>query len=423
MLKTIGAWVRSVYASYTLYRVEKGLYAYQEQGEFTSAIEKLDEAMKDIPAILAKAKGRKKGLKLDFSTKWWRGDLRMEFFDEERIGKIRSFTPTGPFWKLTLGGWETTAPYQRALGGPNWGDDPVEVIRSMLTEKRANLVKEQARVKGVVWTDMTRKNFVELAQLQKMLRPLVSGKPKQRVTDMFERFPIELAGWPYIENVQEAEKKLDDAGWVQVEVRLKFKDRKDWTGLWERYGLRLTLVIPSSALKTRLSVAGFHQHMARLEATLDHELQHFGQDALAIIKGLPEDAGLPGESLRDPTVSPGGVPHNPKERRKTKDKRIEHSLRDVEFYPNLRSSLQDFIEVLPGFPRDQYDAVAREFVGVDPPKLLRYPNYRFKALRDKAPAKWQKAIKEFLKAVERLPSHRTADQIAQRVLARWALQP
>lgn len=410
MLAEIFEWVRSVQASYLLAHVEEKLRVYHERAKVDSAIEAVDKALADIPGLLATAERRKRGLKLDFSTdKLWDGTLKLLWLPErEYKGRIVQEA----HWDVTLPG--------SFYYYPSDGPDPTPIIRASLQAHREKLeqaAKEaptfQSRGRG--FRPLPRKTFVELTRVYKMLRPLVKGKPKKRVTDQEAVFNIDLTGWPYVDDPQEATDKLDNEhGWYNITVRLRFKrKRQDWAGLWERGDRRLSVLMPGAGVNVSIgdmqvsrsdpaTVAGVNRQMEVLREVLDHELQHFGQDALKLLKGLGEDAGLPAKHLRDPKLDIHGTPVNPEQRRKMRqrDKRVEHALRDVEFYPNLRTMIREFQVVLARFGKPDHDAVAREFVGADRPRLLKGPNKRFELMRDEAPAKWQKAVKEFLKAVE-----------------------
>jgi hypothetical protein len=144
--------------------------------------------------------------------------------------------------------------------------------------------------------------------------------------------------------------------------------------------------------------------------TLQHELQHLGQDYLAILKGLHEDAGLPSKSLREKGVAPSGVPlvkvKDEKGKikevpitqvRKTKkrDMRIDHPRRDVEFYTDLKEALEYFIRGLDSISIPKRKTHFEEYVGIKGPGTNRF----FKAWKSTNKEKWQKAVKEFTKGL------------------------
>lgn len=391
MLATIGDWIRSVYASYTLSRVEEKIAGFREKAKLAEVIQKIDDLLEDLPAVLDKAQRRKRALRFDLSTAHFSDyELKIKWVPEYEIPLVGGSVQTGgKRWEvdLPLGLWNRS------------NADPTEAIQDSLGRYRGKLEKALGELPETI-KPLQRGLFVELARLEKKLRPLVRGKPKQRVTDLSRAFPVDLRGWAYAKEVTPEMMAVLSKWWSDVTVRLAFRP-KGWGGLWEVSKKRLSITMPRSRL--RLSVDGFDTAIAGLWEVLDHELQHLGQDLLRALKDLGEEGGLPSGAIRDPSLSPTGRPRDPEERRRIKqrDKRVDHALRDVEFYPNLTTTIHSFKSLLKKYPKSQYRAIAREYVGADPPKILRGPGGRFKTLRDRAPrAKWEKAVKEFLKAIE-----------------------
>jgi len=99
---------------------------------------------------------------------------------------------------------------------------------------------------------------------------------------------------------------------------------------------------------------------------------------------------LPSEEIRDLDYDPSGfhsrgLPRKP------------HALRDVEFYTRLPDEVARFKRNVRSYPRDEWWGRFNAWVGLEGGR----PTEFFDKLKRKEPAKWRKAIKEFLKAVEK----------------------
>lgn len=175
----------------------------------------------------------------------------------------------------------------------------------------------------------------------------------------------------------------------KIKVVVSFAGHKKRAGQWSMSDKTLELDV----YKFPISLNGFRDALANAHETIKHELQHLGQDYLARIKGLKEDAGLPSRSIRQTGVSTYGVPISTKGKGKGKPKQIEHEMRDVEFYTDLRDLVDRFERLVkltdPKQRRDLFD----RFVGTFSPAENKY----FQSWKTKNPAKWKKAVAEFEK--------------------------
>jgi len=181
---------------------------------------------------------------------------------------------------------------------------------------------------------------------------------------------------------------LDARNFTEVTFELWFKDHTTRGGVWKLQDRLLQVDVSNPQAR---SVATFQQGLFKIQRTLRHELQHVGQDALRIVLGLKEDAGLPPASVREDRVSPGksrGWGKEPK----------EHPLRVQEFQTDLYDEIDRFERYVRKVPKPEWREYLRDYVGVNVgPRTGRH----FKVWRQKNPAKWRKAVKEFTAEIQR----------------------
>lgn len=205
---------------------------------------------------------------------------------------------------------------------------------------------------------------------------------------------------------------------------------------------------PSEYLKDDANEYDITKLITAIKDTVRHELIHLIQTAIARIKKLKELGGLPSKRLRDKGVDYSGRPIGPSgketEEASYDKERVEHKLRDVEFYTRLSDTIHDFQRIVTYFPATLHRSVAKAWVGEIPFSAveqeinahmeqqyalsrqmagpqgittqqqqrlrdtyrspLHYAKYLtadsfFAALRDQQPLKYQKAVKEFMKAI------------------------
>lgn len=190
----------------------------------------------------------------------------------------------------------------------------------------------------------------------------------------------------YIDNRRKNIKKL--------KIKLNFNTNKSDAGSFRDIGAEIVINMPASQ-----SLEEFKNNLNYLKATLHHELEHF----LQYYSTIPH-FGLPSEELWE----------NPKV--KMKNKSSEEDKQDrlyytslVEFYPQITSHIEFFNSLFEKLPEDVKLNVAKIFVGLPVDKSNKNhvvfkdkhvveANF-FRNLKNYAPEKWKKAVKEFFKAI------------------------
>lgn len=149
--------------------------------------------------------------------------------------------------------------------------------------------------------------------------------------------------------------------------------------------------------------------------SIRHELQHATQSTKQRIYKTKEWFGLPSKKIRTKEYDIFGNPFQTSSNPNSQN-RLEHSLRDVEFYTNLTDEVSLFnLHVAKKYPPIICRLAAKKIVGLpfstedfiiisklninDTINLFR-KSYFFLALERQAPEKWKKAIKEFFKAID-----------------------
>lgn len=138
-------------------------------------------------------------------------------------------------------------------------------------------------------------------------------------------------------------------------------------------------------------VESFNSARQMIHQTARHELQHLVQDQIRKLKNMNELGGLPSKKIRNPEYDLYG---NPTTINKGKE-RQDHALRDIEFYTRLSDEVQSFKNRYQyRKDNDKYE-LAKKWTGLIGSESSSF----FKQLRENAPNKWKKAIKEFFKAI------------------------
>lgn len=303
-----------------------------------------------------------------------------------------------------------------SLGLDEWRVDTKDQVIDQINEaldryeKRLDEAIEGERRYQKQLSPSDKGSVVELTRLIRECKQYASS-PKRYKTKAEADLKVDVRGWKYLAglNLGEIEEHLAKTGWSKITVVLNFKRHKRRAGQWSRLERKLEVDIPS---RSAMSVVLFRDVLDRIDETIVHELGHVGQDVLPYAKKQELGAGLPSKDLRAPGYTPSGLPA------KGRGQRLEHSLRDVEFYTNLGDAIRMFKRELPRIPIPARESAARQFVGLpskpyrhptDPRKdnliFFQTPELSFKNLKDKAPEKWEKAVKEFWKAVGPLIGH------------------
>jgi len=213
------------------------------------------------------------------------------------------------------------------------------------------------------------------------------------------------------EQIQSLRDNLEEGAWSNIRVVLHTKVVQDKAqAYWQPAQRLLAIQVPERTFPSRLK--------KDLGSILEHELRHFGQSFLADAKGVGDvwmadripGPGLPSKHIMTPEyVQRGKSPGGP-------GKDQIHHLDDVEFYTDLPEAIQRIQDEIDGIDerREHYDqetlsheevrAVFSRKVG-DPVEghrdLLQYVSIDrfFKALRDYAKGKWEKAVREAYKEI------------------------
>lgn len=235
----------------------------------------------------------------------------------------------------------------------------------------------------------------------------------QRRNKVEGKVDVDVSGWRYLtpEEQKRAPGLLLEHHFTEVKLTMFFAAQHDkWEGQWHQLARHLQVDAPAGDSGRVSSVGTFRANMHRLLDTIWHEVQHVGQNLLKTIKSLPEVGGLPSKSIRNPEIAPSGVPLSvkPSLSLRRRDQRVPHHMRDVEFYTNLNDDIRMFIKNLRSVPAALREDYFKFYVGASrgdgdlmSPGSLRFPNSgRMWKLRDEAPEKWVKLVKELRKAVE-----------------------
>ncbi len=187
----------------------------------------------------------------------------------------------------------------------------------------------------------------------------------------------------------------------------------NWSGMWDKrknsfYTDNLYLIANSDI---KLNSDNFKNSLLHIKEIISHELVHWKQDDFQERYDLKEKGGLPSNKIRDPLIDPWGYSDFDK-----KNKRQQHEIRDVEFYARLRDEVQIFKQkygnasqkiknfalaktVDKGYPEDYDYSILYNLPPETFDALPSEPREFFKVLKEKAPDKYKKAVKEFYKAI------------------------
>jgi tRNA nucleotidyltransferase/poly(A) polymerase len=184
---------------------------------------------------------------------------------------------------------------------------------------------------------------------------------------------------------EDLDQVLKGRGWDHITCSLNFVSHHTRGGIWFWYKRELEVDAPT--VRPR-NLAALQDAFATILGVLTHEMKHVGQDLLRIIQMLQEDAGLPPRKVRRPNFDPEGHPRN----RNLKPNRLDHALRDVEFYPRVGDEVLDFLQAASRVSKSEQRELAKNWVTVR--------SSFFVQLRKKDPAKWRKAVNEFVKEIQ-----------------------
>ena len=254
-------------------------------------------------------------------------------------------------------------------------------------------------------------------------------------------------------------------GLVPEEEKKNINVGEAWLGVWlalrnarsEGGGLNLGTIYVAADIESDFeeiqSNMDITKFFSRLNETTKHELRHFMQDVIDKLVGKEDVGGLPGKKIRDPNYNIHGININPKiQNHPVKNElldesgRLNHALRDIEFYTRLSDEISKFNQTKSRLPLSLHQAFAYAWVGqitkeefsaraaatfrlmaykkheLDPANVeysshadrlaamwvrdaestfnnMEWNNKFFRALAAHQPLKYEKAVKEFMKAV------------------------
>ena len=222
-------------------------------------------------------------------------------------------------------------------------------------------------------------------------------------------------------------------GYDHITVELTLQT-SDYSAHWAPAQRRMAITVP------RGSSPGI---VVLLNKTLRHELQHFAQSYLAFALGREWNVrtpGTPARGIQTPEYKqhydPKSPQHDPKSPevvkiyQSLKSKGVDvskvdwHALDDIEFYTRLADTIEDFQHQWSahGSPKilnhairlwtaavqlppramvhamGKYEQAIEQLGGYEVVRAFKTDSF-FLALRKRAPAKWRKAVSEFIKAV------------------------
>lgn len=298
--------------------------------------------------------------------------------------------------------------------------------------------KHHYKLKNITYQKLKEIVDETIKQLDTLIEE-ASNKLKLRPIDNWEKVEIQLiiklcdelisqnSDFIYVKNKQTVGKIFNysdfgsDPQFQKYKVQLllffdeeyakKVYSKENWAGLWKENENPEYNAIWITAETKNILFAGFKQTLNKFNNTLRHELQHLFQSAKSIEKNIFESDyyGLPSKKIRNPEADAFGI-------LKDKEQKVEHSLRDIEFYTDLTDAVETFKSRYNKWPNKLRNIVIKLFVGeITKNDLIKYnltsqeekyvlsmfygTDHFFQQLKRLAPGKWQKAVKEFYKAI------------------------
>jgi hypothetical protein len=444
MIESIGTWMKSVYAGHILEGVQVDIERTRDAlAPVKRAIEEMEAALRTLSGVPGLAVGKFVKFKIHRMA-WGRVEVESNVMGVKRIdptklkkprwgwGSGGPPDPSIPWYVIGYGeksiSWsprETPFPY--TWNPPYTEETVLQNVRSFVQKRITQLTQVLTDPDKITPPDMPKLVELELLKRECLKH---TDKAKSYKGKAKQKFDIDLTGWKYVSDAAAAGKKLADAGWSKVNVELDFKGTQykggHWNGSAHELNVELGLGSTSRYIQTAeqaRSVADFQYGMSEMMRTLRHECQHMGQDLLRDIKGLEEDAGLPGQSIRNPDFDWKGV--SKKQDEEGKRTRKVHPLLDVEFYTRLGDEIDKFARFSRKIPLKLRRQAVRVWVGDSPESKLLDDDGNtvsaiqqfFYSLKKYEKDKWRKAVSEFYKGVEgrvKLSSGRGPSQLPEK---------
>ena len=426
MLSEVGDWMIKTYCGHILEGVLVDIERTRDAlGPVKRAATAMEAAIRELDKIDSFAIG--KFVKFDAFDMVWGDEIEVRKhiigvkrvdptkLKKPRFGWYRDLPPDPSKVWYTIGyGKKSISWKPKDFGHYSWGYGPwsAEDIRKYLGRRLSSMLRELTKVLNdpskIQPVDMP--TLVELELLRHECEKH-STKPKSYTGKAKKKFNVDLTGWKYVTDIDGAKKTLKDAGWGKISVELDFKGTQYKGGHWNGTTHALNVEIGSGTTSRYIrtpeqarTLNALHYGMMEILRTCRHELQHVGQDLLRDIKGLTEDAGLPGRSVRNPMFDQRGISVDPNEEGKKFYK--VHPLRDVEFYTNLADEIDRFVRYSRKIPLEDRAKAIRIWVGAGDDKMvdakgdtLSAVQQFFYSLKMYEKPKWRKAVAEFVKGV------------------------
>ena len=387
LFRDIARWMSAVYASHILSLVEDAIEALHLASTWRVTYERLLEAQAGFEnTIRTLAPGKRYSIE-PTEYKWPYPVVERVKDGSYQMGWARRGTKT----------YLVEAPLERVLHTvAKWLPDQIQTA-----ERKTEWLTRYTGVPG----DREKR----LVTLQLLRRECLkyTDTARWRANRVSETFTIDLTGWRYLTREQQEAGPNEWFRWVKA--TMVFRGQNDqWTGHWRFLDKDLEVDVPSAENKQAPSLEQFRARLNGMLGTLYHECQHVGQDLLAGWHKNKEEGGLPSRYIRNPDVKPDGSPRIDKRPPTLRyvDRRVDHHLRDVEFYPNLgddtRALTREIQRIHPQRRLDFFKLYTGQIETMPdlPSNVSRKPSYRLVRLKTEAPAKWQKLVSELYKAVE-----------------------
>lgn len=193
-----------------------------------------------------------------------------------------------------------------------------------------------------------------------------------------------------------------------ITVDINFTQRETIAGTWIPDSRRLTLDLKDSEIST---VREFYNNLNGVLNYLRHELQHFGQTALDIIRQIGHHGKESGTVSKKIKETYNIKPETSNQEQPKFSKQNLDDLEEYELYPRLNDQVYFFMNKAKNrglhtsqmykdlFDQTTYlkDNSSRELALIDGRRKIDTVEDFFFILKHKQPAKWKKAVSEFYK--------------------------
>ncbi len=343
--------------------------------------------------------------------------------------------------------------YNFSLKFPNWGTTisekqiTKEELKKILQNNYDDIEAIYARFKDFLYYDnydtYDKLSMRDLHLKKFIYKQLNFNEGKGYRLSQAMTFPINQI--PYFKDLKLPVENIGfRAEFLTGNQKSSYNVSEDWIGLFSPQDISLddlkdlvhldTLPIGTIAIyrdieadfENGLEEISINQAIQNVKKTARHETQHLLQWAFKYLKNLKEQGGLPSKKIRDKNTDIHG---RPQDITGTKNERIEHGLRDIEFYTRLQDTVSEFNNVKTNLPLSMHHVFAKAWIGEISPEefsklfhefikenglntaqsldfsiafsVLKNHGGRkfFQNLKEKQPLKYQKAVKEFYKAI------------------------